>query len=294
MNGRFGVWHLLLSKAPADVVRQAAAEIEELGYGTLWVYEGVGAREPLTGAGLLLAATRRIAVGTGIASIWSRDATAMAAASATLAEAYPGRFVLGIGVSHSPLVSLRGHAYNKPLTAMRAYLDDMDTSVSAFPQPAEPAPRLLAALRPKMLELVRDKADGAHSFFVPPEHTALAREIIGPDRLLVPEQAVILETDPARARRIARAHTTFYLTLPNYLNNLRDLGYDDRDFADGGSDRLVDAIVAWGDAETVARRLQSHLDAGADHIALQPLTEDDSDFPAAVTALRELAPVLAL
>ncbi|GGS99707.1 LLM class F420-dependent oxidoreductase [Nonomuraea spiralis] len=291
-TGHFGVWHPLFSKVPAERARRAAAEIERLGYGSVWINEGWQSKEPLTTAAVLLAATGRIAVATGIASIWGRDATGMTAGAVALADAFPGRFLLGIGVSHGPLVGRRGHDYAKPLSAMRAYLDGMDDAKEGLVE-AE-APRLLAALRPRMLELSRDRADGAHTYFVPPEHTAQARRILGPDRLLAPEQAVVLETDPARAREIARTHMAYYLTLPNYLNNLRALGFTDDDFAGGGSDRLTDAVVAWGDEGRVAERLRAHLDAGADHVAVQPLSPGAPDLDDALGQLRRLAPVLGL
>ncbi|MGW0803584.1 TIGR03620 family F420-dependent LLM class oxidoreductase [Nonomuraea sp. NPDC002799] len=290
--GRVGVWHPLVGRAPAADVRRAAALIEELGYGSLWAGEGPGAKEPFASAAVLLAATERITFGTGIANIWARDATATAAASVTLADAFPGRFVLGLGVSHAPLVGRRGHDYDKPLATMRAYLDAMDEARQTLPK--ADAPRLLAALRPKMLELSRDHADGAHPYFVPPEHTARAREILGAGKLLIPEQAVLLETDPARARAIARTHMSLYLQLPNYVNNLRTLGFADADFADGGSDRLADAIVAWGDEDAVVRRVHDHLDAGADHVLLQPLSADTPDLADAVAQLTRLAPALGL
>ncbi|GAA3120568.1 TIGR03620 family F420-dependent LLM class oxidoreductase [Streptosporangium carneum] len=288
--GRIGVWHPLFGRAQAQAVRRAAGEIEKLGYGALWFGEATATREAFTTAGILLAATERVAVGTGIANIWAREAAAMAAGAAAYGEAYPGRFVLGIGVSHAPLVSRRGHDYARPLAAMSEYLDAMDAAARDLPFSDDPrTPRLLAALRPRMLELARDKADGAHPYFVPPEHTVLAREILGGDAVLAPEQAVVLETDPARARRIAREHMEPYLRLPNYANNLRHLGYGDEDLAGDGSDRLVDAIVAWGDVETVAGRIRAHLDAGADHVALQPLPVD---LDGAVAQLTELAPAL--
>ncbi|MEV1176432.1 LLM class F420-dependent oxidoreductase [Nonomuraea sp. NPDC049784] len=292
--GRVGVWHPMISKAPAEEARRAAARIEELGYGSLWINEGGGSKEPLTMSAILLAATERIAVGTGIANIWARDAMAMEAGAVALADAFPGRFLLGIGVSHGPLVKGRGHDYTKPLTAMRSYLEGMDQAVQALPKPPSPAPTILAALRPKMLELSRDKADGAHTYFVPPEHTSQARQILGPDRLLIPEQAVVLESDPTRAREIARAHLAYYLKLPNYLNNLRTLGFTDDDFADGGSNRLADAIVAWGDAGAIVKRIQAHLDAGANHVAIQPLSPEAPDLANALTQLTDLAGPLGL
>lgn len=291
MDGRIGVWHGLFTRAPVREIRAAAAEIENLGYGTLWLSEAPGTRDPYASAAVMLAATERIAVGTGIANIWARDATATAAASTTLAEAFPGRFILGLGVSHGPIVASRGHDYAKPLAAMRTYLDDMDSAEADLPRAERPAPRLLAALRPRMLELARDRADGVHPYLVPVEHTALAREIIGADKLLVPEQAVVVETDPVRARTLAREHLAYYLELPNYVNNWREFGFTDNDFSDGGSDSLVDALVAWGDAETVAKRVHAHLDAGADHVALQPLTPSLAE---ATTALHTLAPALSL
>ncbi|MEU6329352.1 LLM class F420-dependent oxidoreductase [Streptomyces sp. NPDC047049] len=287
--GRVGVWHGGLGGVPAAAARRAAAEIEELGYGALWFGE-TPASESVSLAGLLLAATERITVATGIANIWVRDASAAHAAAQTLAEAYDGRFVLGLGASHAPLVDARGHNYTKPLAAMRAYLDAMDEAPYDGPA-ADPAPgRVLAALGPKMLELARDRTDGAHPYFVTPEHTARAREILGTGPLLAPEQAVLLESDPTTARALAREHhTRLYLQLPNYTGNLRRLGFGDEDFLGGGSDRLVDAIVAWGDVDTIRRRIAEHHEAGADHVALQPVAADRG---LGVDQLRELAPAL--
>ncbi|MEU8786931.1 LLM class F420-dependent oxidoreductase [Streptomyces sp. NPDC048637] len=287
--GRVGVWHGGLGRVPAAAARQAAAEIEQLGYGALWFGEAA-ATEAVSQAALLLGATERITVATGIANIWVRDASAMNAAAQTLAEAYDGRFLLGLGASHAPLVALRGHTYAKPLAAMRDYLDALDAAPYEGPV-ADPAPaRVLAALGPKMLELARDRAAGAHPYFVTPEHTARAREILGTGPLLAPEQAVLLESDPATARSLAREHhVSFYLQLPNYTGSLRRLGFGDDDFAGGGSDRLVDAIVAWGDVDAVRRRVQEHHDAGADHVAIQPLATNRG---LGIDQLRELAPVL--
>ncbi|MGX1851183.1 LLM class F420-dependent oxidoreductase [Streptomyces sp. NPDC055299] len=287
--GRVGVWHGGLGRVPAAVARRAAGEIEQLGYGALWFGE-TPANESMSQAAVLLAATERITVATGIANIWVRDASAAHAGARTLAEAYDGRFLLGLGASHAPLVGARGHAYTKPLAAMRAYLDAMDEAPDDGPT-AEAAPgRVLAALGPKMLELARDRTAGAHPYFVTPEHTARAREILGAGPLLAPEQAVLLESDPATARALAREHhTRFYLQLPNYTGSLRRLGFGDEDFAAGGSDRLVDAIVAWGDVDAVRRRIMEHHDAGADHVAVQPVAADRG---LGLDQLRELAPVL--
>ncbi|MEU8362402.1 TIGR03620 family F420-dependent LLM class oxidoreductase [Nonomuraea sp. NPDC048882] len=290
--GRVGVWHPMVGQAPAAEGRRAAAEIEALGYGSIWVNEGYAGKEPFASAAVLLAATERVTVGTGIANLWARDAMAMAGGAVTLADAFPGRFLLGVGVSHGALVSRRGHDYGKPLTAMRTYLDAMDEAERMLPK--GDCPRLLAALRPRMLELSRERADGAHTYFVPPEHTAQARRILGTDRLLIPEQAIVLESDPARARATARAHMDTYLKLPNYLNNLRTLGFTDDDLADAGSDRLVDAIVAWGGTEAVVERVRAHLDAGADHVLLQPLSPQGPDLADAVAQLTRLAPELGL
>lgn len=287
--GRVGVWLGVLGWTPAVRARAAAAEIEDLGYGTLWLSEGHAGKEMLTNVGLMLAATHRIKVASGIANIWARDAVAMNAAANTLGEAYDNRFVLGLGTSHASQVDHRGHLYRKPLTAMREYLDAMDSAGYEGPRPPLPTSRVLAALRPRMLELARDRADGVHTYFMPPEHTARARAVLGPGPLLAPEQAVLLETDASTARAYGRQHMRFYLGLPNYVNCLRDLGFTDEDFADGGSDRLVDAIVAWGDVDKVRDRVQEHLAAGADHVAVQPLGDGR---PIGLDQLGKLAPAL--
>jgi probable F420-dependent oxidoreductase len=206
-----------------------------------------------------------------------------------LADAYPGRFVLGMGVSHAPSVRARGHDYGRPVTAMREYLDAMDGAEYGPPAPAEPLPRVLAALRPRMLELSRDRTDGAHPYLVTPRHSAQARAVLGAGPVLAPEQGFVLETDPARARQIARDHLRYYLVLPNYVRSWRQEGFEDADFEHGGSDRLVDALVAWGDVDAVHARVRQHLDAGADHVCLQPVT---SDLDRAVAELRTLAPVV--
>ncbi|UNO39783.1 LLM class F420-dependent oxidoreductase [Streptomyces sp. MST-110588] len=288
--GRVGVWHGGLGRIPAQAARQAVTEIERLGYGALWFGEGHATKEAFTHAGLLLAATRRLTIATGIANIWGRDASATNAAAQTLAEAYEDRFLLGLGASHAPQVDVRGHAYAKPLAMMRTYLDSMDAAGYEGPAAARPPARVLAALGPKMLELSATRATGAHTYFVTPEHTERAREILGAGPLLAPEQAVLLESDPTTARTLIREHHLgFYLALPNYVNSLRRLGFGDEDFAGGGSDRLVDAIVVWGDVDTVRRRIQEHHDAGADHVAVQPIAADRG---LGIDQLRELAPAL--
>jgi probable F420-dependent oxidoreductase len=288
--GRVGIWTFSLDLQPSARAREVAAELEELGYTAIWVPDAVG-RDPLVHATLLLGGTRRIAIGTGIAQIWGRDPLSMNAGWKSVSEAYPGRFVLGLGVSHQPMVEgLRGQTYGRPLTAMREYLDRMDASVFMAAEPPEPRRRVLAALGPKMLALAAERADGAHPYNVPPEHTARARKILGPDKLLAPEQAVVLETDPAEARRIGRGHVAIYRDLPNYTNNLRRFGITDDDLAGDGSDRLVDTLVAWGDVEAIRARVHEHFDAGADHVAVQVLTADRATLP--LREWRELAPAL--
>jgi probable F420-dependent oxidoreductase len=262
-------------------VRQVAAELEELGYGALWIGESVY-REPLTHAGFLLSSSNRMVIATGIANIWARDPFAMTAAQLTLSEAYPERFLLGLGVSHARLVQgIRGHHYDQPFTAMRRYLDGMDEASLLYraAKPSSPAPRVLAALGPRMLTLAAQRAQGAHPYLVTPDHTAKARGVLGSGPWLVPEQAVVLEANPDQARAIARRHISRYLDLPNYINNWRRLGFSDEDFVGQGSDRLVDALVAWGDMEAVRRRVKDHLDAGADHVCLQVFDVEPRRLP---------------
>jgi probable F420-dependent oxidoreductase len=287
--GPVGAWLTLLGLRSAGEERAAAAEIERLGYPALWFGETPVNKEAFVHAGILLAATERIAIATGIASIYARDAAAANAAGNALAEAYDGRFVLGLGVSHAPAVAQRGHDYGKPVTEMRRYLDAIDAADYGAPAPARPTPVVIAALRRRMLELARDRVHGAHPYLVTPAHTARARAILGPGPVLAPEQGVVLETDPDRARATAREHLTAYLRLPNYTNSWREDGFGDDDFADGGSDRLVDALIAWGDAETIAARVRAHHEAGADHVCIQPVIRD---LDRALAALRRLAPGL--
>ncbi len=287
--GRVGLWTHVLDAMPMAAAQEQVAELAELGFGAVWIPEAVG-RDPMVASALLLAGSPDIVVGTGIASIWARDAMAMAASHKSITEAFPGRFLLGLGVSHQPAVDfLRGHSYEKPLSRMRAYLDAMDSSLYMAAEPSTAPTRLLAALGPKMLELAAGRASGAHPYFVPVEHTAVAREVMGEGPLLCVEQAVVLETDPSVAREIARRHTSIYLTLPNYTNNLKRFGWTDDDIADGGSDALTDAIVAWGDIDTVRSRVRAHHDAGADHVCVQVIAADDAAVPG---IWRELAPAL--
>jgi probable F420-dependent oxidoreductase len=286
--GRLGVW-TWLDVFPAPEAAEIARRIEAWGYSALWVPEAVG-RDPMSLLGYLAANTSTLVLATGIANIYARDAMTMRATQKTLAELSGGRFVLGLGVSHEHLVSrVRGHAYSKPVATMRAYLEAMEKAIYMGTQPKEDAPIVLAALRPKMLALAAQKTRGAHPYFVPPEHTARAREILGRGPWLCPEQMVLRETTPSKAREIARRNMAIYTGLPNYQNNLRELGFGDADFANGGSDRLVDAIVAWGDEDAIAARIRAHHDAGADHVCIQPFRADGQPGPD-LRLLEALAP----
>ena len=276
--------------APATDARPAAREIEELGYDTLWYPEGLGTRESFTNGAVLLGATDRLRVASGITSIWGRDAVAAANAARVLADAFDGRFLLGLGVSHPRQVDPRGHSYRRPVATMRAYLDAMDDDPFVSPDgPGVTRPavqRVIAALRPPMLRLAAEKALGAHTFLVPVEHTRRARELLGPEALLIVEQKVVLADDPAEARTRARTALGWYLDTPNYLDNLRWLGFSDADFENGGSDGLVDALVAAGGEAAVTSRVEEHLDAGATQVAIQPLEDAD---PFGRETLRRLA-----
>ncbi len=285
--GRLGVWTFLEgldAAGAASLVRR----VEELGYAALWLPEALG-RDPFATLAFAAAHSERLVLATGIANLYARDPMTTHAAARTVNDLSGGRFVLGLGVSHAPVVTgLRGHDYGKPVTTMRAYLDALEKSVYQAVGPDAP-PVVLAALRPRMLTLAAECAAGAHPYLVPPEHTARARELLGPDRWLAPEQKVLLETDPARARAIARGNVKMYLQLPNYRNNLEWLGFEDADFQHGGSDRLVDALVAWGDEDALRARVQAHYDAGADHVCIQPLHPEGKPVPHMPT-LERLAP----
>ena len=286
--GRVGIWSGALDGHPAGKVREAVAELDEMGWPCLWIPETVS-RDPFVSAAVILEATTDLRVATGIASIWARDPMTTSNATLTLNEAYDGRFLLGLGVSHHTITEwVRKHDYSKPLSKMREYLERMDKSMYKGPQPAEPPSRVLAALGPKMLALSAELADGAHPYFVPVEHTAIAREAVGPDKMVATEQMVVLETDPSKAREIARKNMAVYLGLPNYANNLIRMGYSEEEVTNA-SDRVVDAIVAWGDLDTIANRVKAHQDAGASHVCVQVL-EAGSDLP--TNAWRELASAL--
>lgn len=289
--GRIGIWAGVLDAHPTRHVQVACRELEAMGYPTLWIPEAVG-RDPFVAAGTLLAATERLRLATGIANIYARDPMTTVACQRTLAEAYPGRFLLGLGVSHHHLVErLRKHDYSKPLSYMQEYLRAMDEAMFAAVGPAEDPGRVIAALGPRMLETAAAQASGAHPYLTTPEHTARARATMGPDALLAPEQMVVLETDADAARAIARQGLAVYLRAPNYQRNLRTLGFDDSDWADpkAASDRLVDGLVAWGSTAAVRDRVAEHHAAGADHVCVQVLR---ADLTIPVAEWRELAGAL--
>lgn len=273
--GKLGVWASLDALTAADALT-FARRTEARGFETLWTPESRG-RNVLVNAAWLLAGTTRLNIATGIANIYARDAMAMANAQRGLAEQSGGRFLLGMGVSHKPMVSdMRGHGYGKPVATMRAYLTAMAAAPYQAPAPATPPLTVIAALGPKMLELAAAATAGAHPYCVTPEHTAEARRILGPGKLLCPEQMVMLETDPVRARRGARVALAPYLQMENYVSNWRRLGFTQDDVAGQGSDRLIDANIVWGDESAIRHRIQQHWDAGADHVCIQSIHPDGS------------------
>ena len=287
--GQAGVWLGSMANLPAAQLRDAVIEIEAMGFGTIWIGEAIG-REPFAASALILSSTSRVTVATGIANIWVRDATAMMNGARTLAEAWPNRFVLGIGVSHVPLVSARGHQYERPLSAMRAYLEAMGNAPYRATMPDPPPPILLAALGVKMLQLARERTAGTHPYFVPVEHTLEARGILGDARLLAPEHAVVFARNRDGARATGERYMKTYLNLDNYRRNLERLGWPRDQLQPPGGDRLFDAEVAWGEDEVIASKLRLHRDAGADHIAVQVLTATPDRAP--LDDLRRLAPLL--
>jgi probable F420-dependent oxidoreductase len=277
--GQIGIWFFLDAMTAPESL-EFARKVESLGYGALWIPEAVG-REPFAHIGYLAAHTQKLVFATGIANIWARDPITMSSASKTVAELSGGRFMLGIGVSHKPLVSnLRGHSYDKPYSYMKDYLPKMKSALYRAPAPKEEVPVVIAALHPKMLALCAAEANGTHTYFVPPEHTAKARAAIGPKPLICAAQAVILESDPAKARAMARTYMKTYVPrLPNYTNNLKALGWKDSEFENGGSDALVDAIVAWGSEDKIRDRIDAHLKAGASHVCILPIRVDNESLP---------------
>ena len=293
--GRIGVFSVPLEILPRAQAVEFVHELEELGYGAVWTGEGLGTREMFTNAAVILGGTSRIAFCAGIATIWGRDPVTAVTATRTLLESFPGRFLLGLGVSHREQVEPRGHSYERPLAHMRSYLDAMDTAPFVSPLPGESAatarvPRILAALRPRMLQLAAERADGAHPYMTTPDATARAREVLGPGPLLLPEQAFLLETEASEARRAARAYLAWYLGVENYRKSLLWQGFSEDDLAGGGSDRLVDALVVWGGEDELRRRVQEHLDAGANHVSVQAVSSDPASVELA--SYRRVAPAL--
>jgi probable F420-dependent oxidoreductase len=281
-----GIWSGELRYGDEGDKREAVAELEELGYTAAWIPDVGG--DVFGALRDLLAATSTIVAATGILNLWMHTAAHVGEGFAALEADFPGRTLLGIGVSHHLLIdNTHPGEYAKPLAKTRAYLDELDAVQPTVPRDR----RVLAALGPKMLGLARDRAAGAHPYLVTPEHTATARAELGDGPLLAPEQHVVLETDPEKARAVAREGLSVYLQLPNYVNNWRRLGFGEDDFADGGSDALIDHIVVWGDEATIVTRVQAHLDAGADHVCVQAYTGSErTDFPRA--EWRALAPAL--
>jgi probable F420-dependent oxidoreductase len=268
--GKLGAWASLDAFSAQDAAA-FARRLEGRGFKTLWLPESRG-RNVLVNASWMLANTTTLNIATGIANIYARDPMAARAAQLGLNEQSGGRFLLGLGVSHKPMVSgMRGHDYGKPVPTMRAYLEAMKAVQYGAPQPREAPLTVIAALGPLMLKLARESADGAHPYCVTPEHTAEARRILGPGKLLCPEQMVMLETDPVRARAGARVALAPYLAMENYCANWRRLGFNQADLADGGSDRLIDANICWGDAATIRARIEDHWKAGADHVCIQSI-----------------------
>ncbi len=287
--GKLGVWYFLDTQ-PAAKAAEIAQRIESLGYAALWIPETVG-RHPLVHAGWLLSHTKELIVATGIASIYHREPGVTMAAQKTLAEQSGNRFLLGLGVSHKPMVEgVRGLKYGKPVASMRDYLAKMDASPYNAVPPSEAPPRVIAALGPKMLELARDTCTGAHPYFSSPDHTAMARKILGADKWLCVEQKVILETDAKKARALARANAQIYLGLPNYRNNWKRSGMTDADLDNGGSDRFIDATFAWGNEAAIQARIKAHFDAGASHVCIQPVNPNGKFGDPDWNALEALAP----
>ncbi len=282
------MWTFAFDAIRAVDVRRAVTDIDRLGFSALWVPEGGASREIFAHLSLLLSSSDRITICSGVANITSRHPEAMAGGARTLADAFGDRVVLGIGIGHQSTAGRRNQEWTDPVGRMEAYLDAMDAARMG-PDPVVPVRRLLAALGPRMLGVAGERALGAHTYLVPVEHTVRARALLGPEPVLAVDQSVVVWADPATARGIGRSWATHYLELPNYANNWRRLGYGD-DLGDGGSDRLIDAAIAWGGVSSIADRVRGHLDAGADHVCVQMISGRDDDVR--LPALRELADAL--
>jgi probable F420-dependent oxidoreductase len=287
--GKLGVW-VSMDSMTAEAAAALAKRVEEWGYAALWIPESRG-RNALVHSSWLLANTQRLIVATGIANIYARDAMAMANGQRSLAEQSGGRFLLGVGVSHRGMVQqMRGHTYGKPVATMRAYLEAMREAPYQAPAPPERPLTIVAALGPRMTKLSAELADGAHPYNTTVQHTVEARAILGPGKLLCPEVWVLLETDRTKAHQAARAALSRYLQLDNYVNSWRRQNFGDKDLAAGGSDRFLDALVAWGDESAIRARIQDYWDAGADHVCIQPISLEGSRQIADERILDLLAP----
>jgi probable F420-dependent oxidoreductase len=281
--GRLGVWYAT-DKLNGSQLADFVGVVEKAGYSALWYPESRG-YESMSLAGYLLSKSTRLTIGSSIANIYARDSFTARRAMVSLNDLYQQRFILGLGVSHIPMVEgLRGHRYDKPLSAMRAYLDGLHKDLPS----GQAAPVMVAALGPKMLALSAEKSLGAVPYNVTPKHTAQAAKILGPKKWLAVEQKVTLETDPARARALGRKELARYMVLPNYRNNWLREGFSEAELADGGSDRFIDAMVLWGDAVAIKKGLRAHFEAGATHVCLQPV-HADGDFAARDKMLAALA-----
>jgi len=287
--GRVGVFSGRLQRRPTGEALELVDEWGELGYRSVWISESASAKNVLTFSAVVLGGTRDIAVASAIAVIWNRDPTAMMNAGRTLADAHPGRFVLGMGVAHSDSAARRGHAYDRPLQAMRLYLEEMNSAAYDGHRPERPAPRLLAGLGPRMVALAAEMTDGAHSFLATPHHTAMVRDIVGPERFVAVEQGVVLSEDVAAARAAARDNLARFVRWPNYRRHLARIGFDDADLTGGATDRVVDALYAMGDVAAIGARVAEHLAAGADNVSLQVIPGGPVDE---AETLRRLAPAL--
>jgi probable F420-dependent oxidoreductase len=268
--GPIGIWRVRYHGT------DGVEEMEALGYGTLWV----GASPGTADVRPFLEHTSTLKVATGILNVWQHEPADVAAGHAELTRDFPGRFLLGIGIGHPEATS----DYTRPLATMRAFFDGLDAADPPMPKDE----RAAAALGPKMLDLATERSLGAHTYFVPAEHTRYARDRIGPDPVIATEVAVVVESDSATARGIAREYAAGYLTRSNYTRNLLRHGFDESDVADGGSDRLIDAVIPHGEPAAVAEAVRAHLDAGANHVCLQPLGHG----PNPVEDYRALARVL--
>jgi probable F420-dependent oxidoreductase len=271
--GRLGVWYPI-DRLDGAALKRLLSKIEELGFSTLWYPEAVG-YESFSIASFMLANTSRLRIGSSIVNIYARDPYTARCGLRTLSSLYDDRFILGLGVSHAPMVEkLRGHVYEKPVPTMRRYLDGVYEKASD----AADWPIMMAALGPLMLKLAAERTAGALPYNVTPEHTREARAALGAGKLLAVEQKVCLETDAATARALARRELHRYMAMVNYRNNWLRLGFTEADLAEGGSDRFLDAMVLHGDADTIARGLRAHFDAGADHVCIQPVhAEGDAE-----------------